>query len=144
MNSKRPVLLLEDDEVDAMSIERAFEDLKIANRLEIARDGEEGLRYLTDQTKEKPCLILLDLRMPKMGGVEFLKIIKRDKFLKMIPVVVMTTSIMEQDKKDAFDLGAAGYMVKPPEYAEFRSIIQTVDSYWTLSEMPPVIKQTGH
>ena len=74
--------------------------------------------------------------MPKMNGVEFLKVAKRDEALKSIPVVVLTTSQEEQDKVDSFDLSVAGYMIKPVDYQQFVEVIRTIDLYWTLSELP--------
>ena len=75
--------------------------------------------------------------MPRMNGIEFLRVVKQDETLKRIPVVVLTTSTEEQDKLDSFDLGVAGYMVKPVDYQQFVEVIKTIDLYWTLSELPP-------
>ena len=136
MKNNKPVLLVEDDQVDAMAVQRAFKDLKIINRLDHVRDGEEALDYLRGQKKEKPCVILLDLNMPRMNGVEFLEITKQDQALKGIPVVVLTTSKQEQDKVESFNLGVAGYMIKPTGYMQFVEVIKTIDLYWTLSEIP--------
>jgi len=80
---------------------------------------------------------LLDLNMPKMNGIEFLKIAKTDEELKSIPVVVLTTSSSEQDIVESFAFGAAGYMVKSVDYGKFMEIIRAIDGYWTLSELPP-------
>ncbi|NIT57186.1 MAG: response regulator, partial [Aliifodinibius sp.] len=84
----------------------------------------------------KPCIILLDLNLPKMNGIEFLKIAKRDESLKRIPVVVLTTSKDEQDIVDSFNLSVAGYMIKPVDYLQFVETARTLDVYWTLSELP--------
>ena len=92
--------------------------------------------FLKNSENEKPGIILLDLNMPKMNGVEFLKIAKKDDNLKKIPVVVLTTSKEEQDKVDSFNLGVAGYMVKPVDYRKFVEVVKTIDLYWTLSELP--------
>jgi len=92
MRGTKPVLLLEDDRVDVLSVSRAFKELKIANPLQVVGNGEEGLRYLHDENNPRPCLILLDLNMPRMNGLEFLKVIKNDEELKKIPVVVLTNS----------------------------------------------------
>ena len=83
-----------------------------------------------------PCIILLDLNTPRMNGIEFLKIIKNDKKYKKIPVIVLTTSREERDKVDSFELGVAGYMVKPVDYLQFVEVIKTIHLYWTLSELP--------
>ncbi len=136
MRGKRPVLLVEDDKVDSMTVERAFRDLHVANPLKLVENGEEALSYLRDLENEKPCVILLDLNMPRMNGIEFLEIVKKDEKLKRIPVVVLTTSKEEQDKVDSFHLGVAGYMVKPVDYHKFVEVVKTIDIYWTLSELP--------
>ena len=136
MNSKRPILLVEDDEVDAMTVKRALQELKVTNRVDVAGNGEDALKLLRDPQQENPCIILLDLNMPKMPGLEFLRIIKHDEKLKRIPVVVLTTSHDEQDKIESFDLGVAGYMIKPVDYWQFVEVVKTINLYWTLSELP--------
>ncbi|NQT80080.1 MAG: response regulator [Candidatus Aminicenantes bacterium] len=136
MRSKRPILLVEDDKVDAMTVKRALDEIKVTNRLDIAGNGEEALSYLRDSENKKPCVILLDLNMPKMNGIEFLKVVKQDKTLRRIPVVVLTTSEEEQDRINSFDLGVAGYMIKPVDYQKFVEVIKTIDLYWTLSKLP--------
>ena len=136
MRNSKPILLAEDDDVDAMTVKRAFKDLQVANKLVRAADGEQMLEYLRTENSEEPCLILLDLNMPKMNGIEFLKIVKADEALKRIPVIVLTTSLDERDVVESFKLGAAGYMVKSVDYEKFVDIISTIDQYWTLSELP--------
>jgi CheY-like chemotaxis protein len=136
MRNSRPVLLVEDDTIDAMTVRRAFKDLKVANPLVHAVNGEEALTYLKDETKDKPCLILLDLNMPKMNGIEFLGVAKADLALKKIPVVVLTTSSEERDVVESFRLSVAGYIVKPVDYRNFVDAIRTINLYWTLSELP--------
>jgi CheY-like chemotaxis protein len=136
MRSSKPILLIEDDNVDVMTVERVFRDLKIANQLVSMSNGEQALEYLRTNGNKKPCVILLDLNMPKMNGTEFLKIIKTDEALKKIPVVVLTTSSQQQDVVESFKLGAAGYMVKSVDYGKFAETIRTINLYWTLSELP--------
>lgn len=136
MRSSKPILLIEDDNVDVMTVERVFRDLKIANQLVSTSNGEQALEYLRSNGNKKPCVILLDLNMPKMNGTEFLKIIKTDESLKKIPVVVLTTSSQQQDVIESFDLGAAGYMVKSVDYEKFVDTIKKIDQYWTLSKLP--------
>lgn len=136
MRNSRPVLLVEDDAIDAMTVRRAFRDLKVANPLVHTLNGEEALAYLNDDTKDKPCLILLDLNMPKMNGIEFLGIAKTDPTLKKIPVVVLTTSSEERDVVQSFRLSVAGYIIKPVDYRNFVDAMRTLDLYWTLSELP--------
>jgi len=136
MKSKKPILLVEDDQVDIMTIKRAIKEIKVANDLNVTRNGEEALAYLADPANEKPCVILLDLNMPKMNGIEFLRAQKKDPKISMLPVIVLTTSKEELDKSQSFQLGVAGYMIKPVDYQQFLEVIRTVDLYWTLSELP--------
>lgn len=136
---KRPnqtILLVEDDEVDAMTVKRALKELNVTNPLVVRENGEEALAYLRDPNNEKPCLILLDLNMPVMSGLEFLQIDKQDDALKAIPVVVLTTSQEQQDKVASFNLGVAGYMAKPVIYQQFVEVMRTINAYWTISEIP--------
>jgi len=142
MRSSKPILLIEDDRVDAMTTERAMKELNVANELVHTIDGEDALDYLRDTRKENPCIILLDLNMPRMNGLEFLEIVKRDDCFKKIPVVVLTTSKEEKDRVDSFNLSVAGYMIKPVDYKQFVEVIRTIDMYWTLSESLNGV--TGH
>ncbi len=134
MKSSRPILLVEDDKVDAMAVQRAVKELKISNPLHVAGDGEQALEFLRQPDTIEPCLILLDINMPRMNGIEFLKVIKQDEKLRLIPVVVLTTSKEDRDKFDSFNLGVAGYMLKPADYLKFVELVRTVDCYWTISE----------
>lgn len=137
MKGIKTVLLVEDDTVDQQAVRRCFKELRVNNPLVITGNGEEGLRYLKDDFKERPYFILLDLKMPKMDGIEFLKVVKADQHLKRIPVVVFTTSNEEKDIVESFNLGVAGYMVKPPAHDNFVNVVRTIDLYWSLSELPP-------
>ena len=136
MKTNNPVLLLEDDQVDFMAIKRAFKELKITNQLVVCENGEEGLKYLNSAESKKPCLILLDINMPKMNGIEFLKIIKKDSQFKCLPVVVLTSSKEAEDKFDSFGMGVAGYILKPADHKKVIEVVQTINLYWTLSEQP--------
>ncbi|NLU49026.1 MAG: response regulator [Syntrophomonadaceae bacterium] len=136
MRSKKPILLVEDDRVDAMTVKRALKEIKVTNKLVITENGEEALAYLSNPENETPCIILLDVNMPRMNGIEFLKVAKNDGRLKRIPVVVLTTSREEWDRVQSFNLGVAGYMVKPVDYQMFVEVVRTIDLYWTLSELP--------
>ena len=136
MRSQNPVLLLEDDRVDAMSVKRALKEISVDNPLVIVGNGEEALTYLRNPDNETPSIILLDLNMPRMGGIEFLEVTKHDARLRRIPVIVLNTSKEQQDKLGSFDLGVAGYMVKPVDYQQFVGVIKAIDSYWSLSELP--------
>ena len=136
MRTSKPILLLEDDSVDAMTIRRAMKDIKITNPLVHVPNGEDGLIYLRNGDNNKPCVILLDLNMPKMNGLEFLKVAKADPVLRQIPVIVLTTSKDDQDKVESFQFSVAGYIVKPTDYKKFVEAIKMLDLYWTLSELP--------
>ena len=135
MKTDITILLIEDDRVDVMTVIRAFKELNITNPLEVCEDGEVGIEYLLDSSKAIPGIILLDLNMPKMNGIEFLQQIKKDENLKKIPVVVLTTSKEDQDKVESFKLGVAGYMIKPVDYLQFVETMRTIHLYWTLSEL---------
>jgi len=135
MNNRKPVLLVEDDRVDAMTVKRAFKDLNITNALDIVGNGEEALEWLGNPQNERPCIILLDLNMPKMNGIEFMRAIKQDSILRRIPVIILTTSKEEQDKTESFNLSASGYMIKPVDYLQFIETMRTINMYWTLSQL---------
>jgi len=136
MNSSKPILLIEDNRVDATAVRRALEDLNVPNALVTAGHGQQALEYLCDRISEKPCVILLDLNMPRMDGIEFLHAVKSDEVLRTIPVVVLTTSHSKQDIDQSFDHGAAGYMTKPIDYKEFAEILNTINTYWSVSRLP--------
>lgn len=136
MNSKKPILLVEDDKVDAMTVKRSLREIHVTNDVSVVGNGEEALQFLRRPGAECPCIILLDLNMPKMNGLELLQILKKDPSFKKVPVVVLTTSKNDQDKFESFDLGVAGYMIKPVDYQQFVEVVRTINLYWTLSEMP--------
>jgi CheY-like chemotaxis protein len=135
LKNRKPILLVEDDTVDAMTIRRALRDIKVTNKLDVVGNGEEAIEFLKGKN-EKPGIMLLDLNMPKMNGIEFLKVIKNDELLRTIPVIVLTTSKEEQDRVESFKLGVAGYMIKPVDYLQFVEVMRTINMYWTLSELP--------
>ena len=136
--TNKPILLVEDDDVDAMTVTRALKDIHVTNPVVRAENGEDALHYLQDNpnNSDRPCIILLDLSMPIMNGFEFLRAIKNNEQLKLIPVVILTTSKEQQDKCESFNLGIAGYMAKPVDYRQFVEIVRSIDAYWTISEMP--------
>jgi len=136
MKLKKPILLVEDDEIDVMTIRRAVKILKITNAIHVASNGEDALAQLHNPDIASPCLILLDLNMPRMGGLEFLNVVKQDPIFRRIPIVVLTSSREEQDRIASFDKSVAGYMVKPVGDDQFIEVMKTIDLYWTLSEMP--------
>ncbi len=136
MRNSKPVLLVEDDNIDAMTVKRALKDLGENTLLVHSTDGEEALQHLKNEVNVRPCIILLDLNMPKMNGIEFLKIIKADEKLKRIPVIVLTTSREDRDVVESFKLSVAGYMVKPVDYERFVETIRAINLYWNLSQLP--------
>ncbi len=135
-NNKLTILLVEDDKIDVMTMKRALSELKIVNPVVVCENGLEALNYLNNTEHKTPGIILLDLNMPKMNGLEFLQQRILNDVLKRIPTVVLTTSKDEQDKIESFNLGVAGYMIKPVDYMQFVEIVKTIDLYWTLSELP--------
>jgi len=138
MLGRLPVLLVEDDPVDTMNLQRAFERCKIPNRLLCAKNGEEALALLRSVSPraQRPGLILLDLNMPVMNGLEFLEVQKADTDLRRIPVVVMTSSRQESDRRRSYELGVAGFVTKPLQFDEYLQAVDTIHRYWSLCEQP--------
>lgn len=131
------ILLVEDDEVDVETVRRAFERGHIVNPLYVAGDGIEALEKLrSGEIPPQRRLVLLDLNMPRMNGIEFLKEVRKDPELCQTPVVVLTTSDMDRDKFAAYDLNIAGYLVKPVTFDRFCELVITLNKYWTLVELP--------
>lgn len=131
------ILLVEDDQVDVMNVERAFQKSRILNPLHLAGNGEEALEKLrAGDIPLHQLLILLDLNMPKMNGIEFLREVRADDTLRRLPVVVLTTSDDERDRIDAYDLNVAGYILKPVTFMSFVEAMNTLNKYWTLVELP--------
>ncbi len=131
------ILLVEDDEVDVMNVRRAFEKAHVSNPLYVAGNGLEALDMLRGTTiPRERRLVLLDLNMPKMNGIEFLEALRADPALSSTPVVVLTTSNDDQDKIDAYNFNVAGYLLKPVTFSNFCERMATLDKYWTLVEMP--------
>jgi CheY-like chemotaxis protein len=135
------ILLVEDDQVDIMNVQRAFSKNNIANPLVVAHNGQEALDMLRGENGQKkisptPRIVLLDLNMPKMNGIEFLKAIRSDFELKSLSVFVMTTSGDEKDKIDAYNYNVAGYIIKPVNFEVFLNAISILDTYWKLCELP--------
>ncbi|WP_437570219.1 MULTISPECIES: response regulator [unclassified Sorangium] len=131
------IILVEDDTVDVMNVRRAFERGKITNPLWVAGDGVEGLDLLRgSQVPRDRRLVLLDLNMPRMNGIEFLRELRSDASLRATPVVVLTTSNDDRDKVDAYDLNVAGYLLKPVTFMSFVELMTALNRYWTLVEMP--------
>lgn len=135
------ILLVEDDKVDVMNVQRSFKKANIANPLFVAGNGLEALDILRNASEAMQMpkfrrLVLLDLNMPKMGGIEFLKELRKDPTLRRTPVIVLTTSDQERDRVEAYDLNVAGYLLKPVTFANFADVMTTLNRYWTLCEIP--------
>jgi len=135
INGNRPILLVEDDEVDIMTVKRSLREIKITNQLNVVNNGEEALKYLGEKYPMLPSIILLDINMPRMNGIEFLKYAKADERFKRIPVIILTTSKEEQDRYASFNLSVAGYMVKPVDYKQFVELMRTIEVYWSISQL---------
>ena len=134
MNPHKSILLVDDDQVEHMKVSRAFKKLNIQNPLIYKNDGLMAKEYL-EQTEELPSLILLDLNMPNMNGLEFLEFIKADKRLKIIPIVILTTSNNDKDKVESYKYSVAGYMVKPIRLEAYEKVIETIKQYWSTSKL---------
>jgi len=131
------ILLVEDDAIDVMNVKRAFSKNHITNPLFVAGDGLEALRKLRgDEIPRDRRLVLLDLSLPRMNGIEFLGELRRDPDLSSIPVVVLTTSTDDQDRFAAYNLNVAGYLLKPVTFGGFCDLMTAMNKYWAVVEMP--------
>ena len=131
------ILLVEDDEIDVTNVRRAFKKNNIYNPLWVAGNGVEALEMLRgEEIPRERRLVLLDLNMPRMNGIEFLRELRADPELRLIPVVVLTTSDDERDRVEAYQLNVAGYILKPVTLVNFVEAMATLNKYWTLVEMP--------
>jgi len=143
MNKLGRILLVEDDPKDVELTLTALEEYNLANEVVVARDGEEALEYLYARGKFKtrssdnPAVMLLDLKLPKVDGLEVLKQIKSDGKLSMIPVVVLTSSKEEKDMVASYRLGVNAYVVKPVDFHEFVNAIKELGVFWVVINEPP-------
>ncbi len=138
---KQPsILLVEDDEVDIMNVRRAFKKANFTNPLYVAQDGIAALQLLRGANGESerlhPQIVLLDLNLPRMNGIELLRELRADPKLRNLVVIVLTTSDDERDIVSAYQLNVAGYLVKPPTFAKFVEAISAVGLYWSLNLLP--------
>ncbi|WP_378186565.1 response regulator [Aquimarina sp. W85] len=127
------VLLIEDDEIERMKLSRVIDKNNFEHKLIEAKNGEEALKILYDTTS-LPNIIFLDLNMPKMNGLEFLKILKSDNRLKYLPVVILSTSNNHKDLKECYEVGIAGYITKPLKYEDYTAKIIALLNYWSINE----------
>jgi len=133
-----PILLVEDNPMDLDLTLRAFSTQKLTNPIQIARDGEEALAFIPrwEQGEIRPVVILLDLNLPKVNGLEVLQIIKSHPDFKTIPVVILTTSAESADVETAYQLGANSYIVKPVDFEKFIEVAKNIELYWTILNNP--------
>jgi len=132
MSSLQPILLIEDDQVDIMTVKRGFKELGVLNPLLITHNGEEALNFLNEAVEDLPSVIVLDINMPKMNGHEFLASLNKNTVFKDIPIIMLTSSKELQDVDNSFEQGISGYVLKPVDYQQFLSSIQVLSPYWTL------------
>jgi len=138
----RPILLVEDNPMDLDLTQRAFSRRKVVNPFEVARDGEEALDWMRrwDEGAPIPVLILLDLKLPRVDGLDVLRRYKEHPLYRSIPVVVLTTSDEDRDIETAYQLGANSYIVKPVEFEKFVEVAAQIEVYWTLLNHPPALR----
>jgi CheY-like chemotaxis protein len=143
MNTLGRILLVEDDPKDVELTLTALEEYNLANEVVVATDGEEALDYLygrgnfKTRSSENPAVMLLDLKLPKVDGLEVLKQIKSDEKFKMIPVVILTSSHEEKDMVASYKLGVNAYVVKPVDFHEFVNAIKELGVFWAVINEPP-------
>jgi len=135
------ILLIDDDEVDVMNVQRAFKKNHITNPVHVAGNGLEALAKLRgtdgqEKINPMPKIVLLDINMPKMNGIEFLTKLRADPGLHAISVFVLTTSDEEKDRVAAYDMNVAGYILKPVEPSKFMDAVKTLNVFWSLIELP--------
>ena len=149
MSEPIPILLVEDNAADVELTLRAFKRRKVSNPIAVARDGEEALDYVYRRgafatRAPVPGVILLDLRLPKVDGLEVLREVKRHAVYRNVPVIVLTTSAEDGDIRKSYELGAASYIVKPVEFERFLEVIERIDLYWILTNVPyPLTDREG-
>lgn len=140
MNEPLAILLVEDNPADVELTLRAFKRRRFANPVVVARDGEEALDCVHGRGRFAPApipgIILLDLRLPKVDGLDVLREIKAHRVYRNVPVVVLTTSDEDRDIKAAYELGAASYIVKPVEFEKFLEVVERIELYWILTNVP--------
>lgn len=138
----RPILLVEDNPMDVDLTRRAFNRRNLVNPLLVARDGEEALAFIGrwEAGESLPAVVLLDLKLPKVDGLEVLRQIKEHPAFRSIPVVVLTTSDEDRDIEQAYRLGANSYIVKPVDFAKFVEVAAQIEMYWTVLNQPPRVE----
>lgn len=139
--SIRPILLVEDNPMDLDLTLQALEGSGVANPIVTCRDGEEALEYMEKHRSpsdlQVPIVVLLDLRLPKVDGIEVLRQARRDPVWRQVPIVVMTTSRENRDVETAYELGVNSYIVKPVDFLTFTEVVKSIKVYWLLTNEPP-------
>ena len=130
------ILVVDDDALDVMNVKRAFAKNRLTNPIHEAKNGIEALELLRNGALPRRRLVLLDLNMPRMNGIEFLRALRSDPALRSTSVVVLTTSNEERDKAEAYGFNVAGYLLKPVAFASFVDLMATLNKYWTSAELP--------
>ena len=135
----RPILLIDDNPMDVDLTRRAFTRRKVINTIEVARDGEEAIAYIhrLEEGEAWPVVILLDINLPKVNGLEVLRELKTHPMLQKIPVIVLTSSGEDRDIQKAYELGANSYIVKPVDFEKFVDVAAQIDLYWNVINIPP-------
>ncbi|MFN3136157.1 MAG: response regulator [Allomuricauda sp.] len=128
------ILFIEDDAIETMKFQRTMSKLETKHTLIEAKNGEEALEYL-ESGKSLPDIILLDLNMPKMNGIEFLGLLKQHDKIKYLPTIVLTTSENRDDLLECYKIGIAGYIIKPLKYNDYETKLKTVLEYWNINEL---------
>ncbi|MFS4417803.1 response regulator [Maribacter sp. 2307ULW6-5] len=128
------VLLIEDDNIEIMKLERTISKMAAKHHIISSKNGEEALAFLRS-AEDLPDIILLDLNMPRMNGIEFLSVLKSDNVLRFLPTIILTTSENRSDLHKCFELGIAGYIIKPLKYEDYESKLNKVLDYWSINEL---------
>ena len=138
-NPNHPILLIEDNPMDVDLTRRAFTRRKVINTIEVARDGEEAIAHIRrwESGEPWPVVILLDINLPKINGLEVLRELKTHPLLQRIPVIVLTSSGEDRDIQKAYELGANSYIVKPVDFEKFVEVAAQIDLYWNVINIPP-------
>jgi CheY-like chemotaxis protein len=131
------ILLIEDDMIEVMKLNRTISKLELPHKIIEANNGEEALQFL-QKKDELPDIILLDLNMPKLNGIEFLSILKKDEILRYIPTIILTTSNNQRDLLECYKIGIAGYVLKPLKYEDYVKKIQSLLAYWSINELKQI------
>lgn len=128
------ILLIEDDNIEIMKLQRTVAKLGLNHKITEAKNGEQAIELLKS-ANALPDIILLDLNMPRMSGIEFLQILKADALLKYLPIVILTTSENRVDLLECYKIGIAGYIIKPLKYEDYQNKLEKVLAYWDVNEL---------